>query len=70
MAEPDPSAAVQPAAKWLADNWHTVERPIIPRLRSAYGLSVLEAIDAMRIARSIVYQKKTPAQQDRRSEKS
>lgn len=64
----DQSANVQSAAKWLADNWHTVERPIIPRLSSAYGLSALETIDAMRIARSIVYPKKAPIlnEQDRR----
>lgn len=61
-----PSAAIQAAAKWLADNWHTVESPIIPRLRGAYGLSVLDAIDATRIARGIVYQKKTPIPEDRR----
>ncbi|MET2827343.1 hypothetical protein [Mesorhizobium shangrilense] len=60
MGDHDPSAAVQSAAKWLADNWHTLERPIIPRLRSAYTLSMLDAIEAMRVARSIVYQKKTP----------
>ncbi|MER8608375.1 hypothetical protein NKH45_34790 [Mesorhizobium sp. M1156] len=53
----NPTATVQAAAKWLADNWHTLERPIIPRLRSAYTLSMLETIDAMRIARSIVYQR-------------
>ncbi|MER9212838.1 hypothetical protein NKI54_12260 [Mesorhizobium sp. M0663] len=52
------SEVVRSAAKWLANNWHTIERPIIPRLRSAYSLSMLETIDAMRMARGIVYQKK------------
>ncbi|MER9223789.1 hypothetical protein NKI48_34085 [Mesorhizobium sp. M0644] len=56
----DQSEVLQSAAKWLADNWHTIERPIIPRLRSAYSLSMLETIDVMRMARGIVYQKKTP----------
>lgn len=66
----DQSEAVQSAAKWLADNWHTLERPIIPRLRSAYSLSMLEAIDAMRVARSIAYSKRTPilTEQDRRND--
>ncbi|MER8782302.1 hypothetical protein NKH60_13765 [Mesorhizobium sp. M1006] len=58
MGDYHPSATVESAAKWLADNWHTIERPIIPRLRSAHSLSMLEAIDAMRMARGIVYQKK------------
>ncbi|RWP30577.1 hypothetical protein [Mesorhizobium sp.] len=57
----DQSEVVQSAAKWLADNWHTIERPIIPRLRAAYALTMLEAIDAMRMARGIVYPKKAPA---------
>lgn len=57
MGDHDLSPNVQSAAKWLADNWHTLERPIIPRLRSAYTLSMLEAIDAMRMARGIAYKK-------------
>lgn len=47
------SAAISEAARWLAANRDTCERPIIPALRRRFGLAVHEAVCAVREALSI-----------------
>jgi len=56
---PPPSAGgefphqVQVAAGWLARNRDAVSGPIIPALRSKFGLTIMEAIDAAKLAHSL-----------------
>ncbi|MCF3638721.1 hypothetical protein LXM94_01885 [Rhizobium sp. TRM95111] len=45
------SAAVEEAARWLADEQEP-PRPIVPVLRSRFGLSALEATEAAAMADS------------------
>jgi len=43
--------SVSAAAAWLASTpWHLRPRPIVPALRRRFGLSVYEAIEAIRAA--------------------
>lgn len=44
------SAAVELAARWLAENRKTLTRPVIPTLRDRFGLSINEAIEAAVLA--------------------
>lgn len=41
------------AGLWYAENRAVVTRPIIPALRSRFGLSALEAVQAIRIANGV-----------------
>lgn len=45
------SAAIGNAAAWYAEHRDTCERPIVPALRRRFGLSTLEACQALREAR-------------------
>lgn len=40
------SAAVEEAARWLAEHRKTLTRPIIPTLVERFGLSTLDAVRA------------------------
>ena len=45
------SAAIDAAAEWLSLNPRdNINKPIVPMLRERFGLSALEAIDAIRAA--------------------
>jgi hypothetical protein len=43
------SAAVEEAARWLADQ-HQPPRPIVPALRERFGLSAVESCEAAAMA--------------------
>ena len=46
------SAGVDEAAKWLASTpWEQRPHPLVPGIRSRFGLSVLEAVQAIKEAR-------------------
>lgn len=45
--------AISEAARWLAANRPTCERPVVPALRRRFGLTVQEAVCAVREALSI-----------------
>lgn len=38
------------AAQWLRASGHVCPRPILPQLRATFGLSTLQAIEAMGLA--------------------
>ncbi len=38
------------AGRWYAENRRSCPRPIVPALRSMFGLSALEAVEAIRFA--------------------
>lgn len=44
------SAAIDEAAHWIRANRHQVQRPIVPALRQRFGLTPLEACQAIREA--------------------
>lgn len=44
------SAAIDEAARWLAEHRASLSRPIIPELRDRFGLSINEAIEAAVLA--------------------
>lgn len=44
------TAKVDEAAVWLAVNWWKAERPLVPGLRKRFGITAIEAIEAMREA--------------------
>ncbi|WP_163265617.1 hypothetical protein [Chelativorans alearense] len=49
--EHEHSAAIDAAAEWLALPPHKqIDRPIVPHIREQFGLSVSEAIEAIREA--------------------
>ncbi|MDN2579196.1 hypothetical protein [Aquibium sp. ELW1220] len=49
--EHEHSAAVDAAAEWLALNPRDkINRPVVPMLRERFGLSAMEAIEAIRAA--------------------
>ncbi len=41
------------AARWYADQGHTRRRAVIPTLRTKFGLTNLQAVEALKIARSM-----------------
>jgi hypothetical protein len=41
------------AGRWYAENRDTCPRPIIPALRRMFGLSALEAVQAIRVANGV-----------------
>lgn len=53
--EHEHSAAIDVAVTWLVANWQAVERPVVPFTRQRFGLSNLEAIEALREARRILF---------------
>jgi len=46
---------VQVAAGWLSRNRDAVIGPVLPVLRSKFGLTILEAIDAAKLAHALQY---------------
>lgn len=44
--EHEHSAAIEQAARWLAANRTSLDRPIVPTLKERFGLSALDAIRA------------------------
>lgn len=47
--------AVHDAAKWLVENRDAISGPVIPALKSRFGLTNLEAIEATKLAHGIEY---------------
>lgn len=47
----DDTSAATLAARWYTENRAGCPHPVIPTLRSMFGLSALEAVQAIRIAR-------------------
>jgi hypothetical protein len=45
------SAVISEAAAWYRDHRYDCERPVVPALRRRFGLTVTEALAAMREAR-------------------
>jgi hypothetical protein len=49
--EHEHSAAIDAAAEWLALNPRDrISRPVVPMLRERFGLSAMEAVEAIRAA--------------------
>lgn len=48
--EHEHSAAVEEAARWLAEHRSTLEKAIIPSLRERFGLNTADAIEAACLA--------------------
>jgi hypothetical protein len=44
--EHEHSAAIEEAARWLAENRASLDRPIVPTLKECFGLSALDAVRA------------------------
>jgi hypothetical protein len=49
----DQATAATLAVRWYAENRDACARPIIPALRRMFGLSALEAIQAIRVANGV-----------------
>ena len=47
--------SVETAAGWLCLNRKTVTGPVIPTLRSRFGLTILDAIEAAKLAHALEY---------------
>lgn len=41
------------AGRWYAENRYTCPRPVVPALRRMFGLSALEAVQAIRVANGV-----------------
>jgi hypothetical protein len=46
----DIKPGVTEGSEWLVANWDHAERPLLPTVRKAFGLSVLQGIAAIREA--------------------
>jgi hypothetical protein len=54
MTGPSHNEAVQVASEWLAsDIVERLRRPIVPQIRERFGLSNLEAVEAIRAAQAV-----------------
>lgn len=50
----NPDVAVQAAAEWLANTRdHASGRPAVPELKTRFGITALEAVEAIRRAQAI-----------------
>lgn len=46
-------AAISEAGRWLADNWETIEHPLLRAVRDKFGLALQDAVKALAMARRI-----------------
>lgn len=47
--------AIQTASLWLHQHRDTLTRPVIPTLRERFGLTIIEAIEAGKLAHRLAY---------------
>lgn len=52
-ADHQTTAAIDEAGRWFADNRERCPKPIVPFLRERFGLTAVEACEALQVARRI-----------------